>query len=111
MSEKLSRLLEVKRQREEVAKMIELFKTKNKENGGRYSLKEKHTTRARHFKIIQVKKDQIRSNQKEVYRKLHLPQTQTTLDSTKSTNVRPIRTFLLRYMRKSMYRCVMIALP
>lgn len=70
MNTKISRLMEVKRQREEVMRMIELFKIKNKEKGGRYSLKEKQATKARHFKVIQVKKDHIRSNQKELYRRL-----------------------------------------
>lgn len=66
---KMTRLLYVKKQREDQMKMIELFKAKSKEKGGRYSLKGKSQPPVRLNKIIQVKKDQHRSNQKEIYGK------------------------------------------
>jgi hypothetical protein len=75
VSAKMTRLLYVKKQREDLIKMIELFRAKNKEKGGRYSLKGKTQPRVRPKRIIQVKKDHHRSNHKELYGKFNLIRT------------------------------------
>jgi hypothetical protein len=72
-SQRLARLLQVKKLREEVIKEIEAHKKKNSEKGERYSVKGKKHTRGVYAKVFNSKKDQYRSNQKEIYSSLLLP--------------------------------------